>query len=496
MRYRLVFLIALLPSGAVAPMALAAEKEDVRLEARERFDRGLRLFEEGDSAGALAEFKRAYMLIPNEVVLLNIGLTYAALQRPVEAVDALERLLGAPGNLQAQHLATARRTLEEQSARIARLDVKTNVAAHIEVDGIGVGKTPFERPLRVAQGSHVVAALATGYLPLRKEVNLAGGTLEAVAFELEPSEKLVANVRVTSPLPGVEVLVDGQTVGMTPLSATVTVAPGRRVFEARRAGYRSERRELELGQGASAELAFALRLDETAPPERFGRLVLEASEGDVEVSIDGEHLGVYRESLRLPAGPHRLRVERAGFEVTERLVDVPQGGGVTVRVSLVPTPETRLAYRRHVSGQRTRALVVLGGGASLAAAGAVLALMAPGKLRDARAEQRAAEAEFARNGGGRCDAATAVPPEVRAECLQRLGEANDRRDLWQGLQTGAWVGVGVGSATTLLGAILLLAADPSDRYDRPSVGATPYALRAPRLGGYVLPGGGGLTLSF
>ena len=82
--------------------ASAASGTDARAEARERFDRGLRLFDEGDSAGALAEFKRAHELVPNQLVLFNIGLVYAALARPVEATDALDRVLRDPG-------ATARR---------------------------------------------------------------------------------------------------------------------------------------------------------------------------------------------------------------------------------------------------------------------------------------------------------------------------------------------------------------------------------------------------
>ena len=91
-------------------------------EARERFDRGLRLFDEGDSAGALAEFKRAHELVPNQLVLFNIGLVYAALGRPVEATDALDAVLRDSGRLPADKLERARRTRDEQAARIAQLD--------------------------------------------------------------------------------------------------------------------------------------------------------------------------------------------------------------------------------------------------------------------------------------------------------------------------------------------------------------------------------------
>ena len=82
-----------------ARTVMATDDAQARAEARERFDRGLRLFEEGDNGGALAEFKRAHELVPNPLVLFNIGLVYAALGRPVEATDALDRVLRDAGRL-------------------------------------------------------------------------------------------------------------------------------------------------------------------------------------------------------------------------------------------------------------------------------------------------------------------------------------------------------------------------------------------------------------
>src|ERR1700727_2890609 len=84
-------LAATVPGAALAQAPAASEA--VRQEARERFDRGLRLFNDGDNPGALAEFKRAFELIPNPLVLYNIGLVYSAMGRPVEAVDALDKVI-------------------------------------------------------------------------------------------------------------------------------------------------------------------------------------------------------------------------------------------------------------------------------------------------------------------------------------------------------------------------------------------------------------------
>src|SRR3954465_13568971 len=72
-----------------APAPPKSEAEQNKAQAAQRFDRGLQLFNEGDNAGALAEFKQTYALHDNPIVLFNIGLVDAAMSRLVDAVDAL-----------------------------------------------------------------------------------------------------------------------------------------------------------------------------------------------------------------------------------------------------------------------------------------------------------------------------------------------------------------------------------------------------------------------
>src|SRR5437868_3951814 len=178
-----IVLVGLMPSvsaRAQAPNA-AAPTEAVagtaaRAEARERFDRGLRLFNAGDNAGALVEFKRAYELVHNPVVLYNIGLVYAQMGRAVEATDALDAVLASPGPLTPERMALARKTRDEQASRIAEVALDANVAgARVEIDGIEVGATPLGAPLRVPGGTHVIGVIAPGFSPERKEIAIASG---------------------------------------------------------------------------------------------------------------------------------------------------------------------------------------------------------------------------------------------------------------------------------------------------------------------------------
>src|SRR5688500_5007200 len=64
-------------TGAPAAPATGAPADDAadpyKVEARQRYDRGIRLYAEGEFALAVIEFERAYTLVPDYRVLYNIG---------------------------------------------------------------------------------------------------------------------------------------------------------------------------------------------------------------------------------------------------------------------------------------------------------------------------------------------------------------------------------------------------------------------------------------
>lgn len=72
-----------------------------------------------------------------------------------------------------------------------------------------------------------------------------------------------------------------------------------------------------------------------------GRLVVEVEPKDAEVYVDGMRLGTRGEhgfEIGLLAGRHRVDVRGAGMQPWSQDVDVPPGGGLLVRVELVPEP--------------------------------------------------------------------------------------------------------------------------------------------------------------
>jgi hypothetical protein len=440
-----------------AGQARAAEPDPAaRKEAKERLSRGLYLFENGDNGGALAEFERVQQLVPNRLVMYNIALVYAAMGKPVESLQFLEEVLSDPGSLKPEQLARARATKEEQERRIGELDVKVNVPAAVEVDGLRMRDAPSQAPLRVAAGEHVVSALAPGYLPLRQSVTVAGQGSAELVFELQPTERKLAHVQIFCPLLGAEVRVDDVLVGKTPFPASVAVAPGKRVFELQRPGYMNVRREVNLVDGAHGAVAFDPDEDTHSGDPR-GRLRLLAGEGDVMVTIDGHARGVYRQAIDLPAGPHTMKLEQAGFEPLERLTEVPADSEVVVKVALRPTADTRAAHVSHARSYRRWAIAALVSGALVAGVSTGVALWSNGKLP--AAEDNLAAQKAARNGG------SCVNDLQIKLCDERVAKAQGDVDKYRNLRLGGIVGAATGAALMGVGATLLFVAPDPGPYD-------------------------------
>jgi hypothetical protein len=461
-----------------------------RMEAAERFDRGLRLFNAGDSSGALAEFRRAYEIIPNLLVLYNIGLVYAQMGRAVEATDALDQVLASSGSLSAERLAIAKRTREEQAARIADISVTTSVeGSAIEVDGVERGKTPLTGPLRVTSGTHVVGAIAPGFVPLRREVTIASGEKQAMQFDLVAMQGRLAHVVVKTHLPGADVFADDQHVGTTPLATSVSLAPGNHRIELRRSGYTSAHTDLVLGDGASGEVALELGEDTSAIGSLGGRLALDVSETQAVVTVDGRSRGVYVSPLRLAPGPHHLLVERGDFEPFERDVVVPTGSTVNVHVQLEPTPEYRAHYASRVRSQKTWGLVGIVGGAVLAGAGAGLAIYDATQRSSGQSTINSLNAQSTKGSHEVCDPGLVGTPQYQQDCFVPFTAATNQVNNANTRDYFAWSGVGVGAVAAALGIVLLVTADPHP-FDQPkSVGTTVPSFWGTR-------GGGGFSETF
>lgn len=349
-----------------------AQPADPRVEARERFDRGLTLFEEGRYDAALAEFTRAYELSPSYRILYNVGRVYAEAGDAVRSVDAFERYLSEGGSaIERRRRTEVESLLAEQRARVSRVWVRTNVPdAQISVDGgLVLGpdgaplRTPLRAPIRVTAGRRLIGARAPGHEAAERPIELPGGVEETVAIDLLPLASEHGLVRVESTLRQVRVLVDGIDAGVTPLAEGLRLAPGRHRIEAQRPGYASDTRELVVEPRAEITVSFDLARDPTPDPEHLGRLELRIPRASFALEVDGRDVST--RSLELPAGEHDVLLEVADREPLRTVVDVPATGILELEPALVWTASAREDLLASASVLRTLGWIGVAAGSAL-----------------------------------------------------------------------------------------------------------------------------------
>ncbi|MCB9594099.1 MAG: PEGA domain-containing protein [Sandaracinaceae bacterium] len=454
----------------VAPSSALGQSPE-RAEARERFERGLALYDEGRFDAALAELTRAHELAPSATVLFNLGRVHARLGHPVESTEAFERYLEGGASLPAAQREAAERELQIQRSRIAYLTVEANVdGASINVDGASAGRTPLARELRLAAGDHVIAVGAPGYESEPRRLSLAGGVHESVRFELRETGSLRGSLRVRTALPGVSVLVDDEPQGVTPLSRSLSVSAGRHRVRAERSGYLGIEREVVVDIGAESELAFTLERDPDAPRDLLGTLRL-ALPGGAAVRVDGAASDEAR-TLELPVGPHRLLVEAPDRAPLELDVEVEAGASRDLALPLRWTPEARHEQVSSAESRRVASAALTVTGSLLLALGAATLIAAEVRHGELDLDARRQVFEACPVGLGSFPASCYGPlfpwgideaelERDEAYAQRARGEFDGDVDEINALRAVGWVAAAVGAVGTLV-SVIVLATTPSE----------------------------------
>jgi hypothetical protein len=178
---------AFMLTATLTTPAAALDGEAAVREAARHFQRGVTLYREADYRGALVEFQRACEIVPSPVTFYNIGETEYQLRDYAGALTAFERYL-ADSASDEHHRAEVESNVEVLRTRIGHLVITTvPPAADITVDDQAVGKTPFERPVRVSIGHHKVVAAMAGRVPVQRYVDVAAEDEVPVSLFLSSS---------------------------------------------------------------------------------------------------------------------------------------------------------------------------------------------------------------------------------------------------------------------------------------------------------------------
>jgi hypothetical protein len=187
-------------SRAQSPVAPAPSADRMQ-DAEAHFRRGVELYKDGDSGGALVEFKRAYDLSPNYRVLYNLGQTYFQLQRYADALKTLQAFLSEAGaQIPPDRRASVENDVRQLQNRVGQVDVKVNVdGAQILVDDEPVGTSPLAQPAVVSVGHRKITATKAGMAAQDRFVDVAAGDRASVAFDF-PGASAAGYVSPVAPL--------------------------------------------------------------------------------------------------------------------------------------------------------------------------------------------------------------------------------------------------------------------------------------------------------
>lgn len=447
--------------GALGGTALAqnAAQPDAAAvaEARQRFQRGVDLYEERNYTAAMVEFQRAYELTRNPAVLYNISATHELSGHMVEALDAMleyERL--APRDVVAARRAEVDAALGRIRRSIATIIVRVEAEGlTLAVDGLQRSVSEARTGLRVAAGRHRVTLSARHYQTREEEFDISGGNSVTITEGLTPES---AFFTVECNIPAAEILVDGQVVGQTPVTSPLPLPEGTHHVVVRRLGYTPYETDVN-AVGAGARVRATLSWSDSIPSDVGARLRVRANEDHLLAIVDGRRVSAEGRDL-IPPGRHALRIERTDFIADERDVDLPAGQETLLRVWLQPTPAYRENYMGTVRRARVAGWLTFAAGALVAGGGAAWFMINEPTFNTLSTNFQNAQSALA--------TCTSTPtcstgPMLRIAADQATAELNNSNS--EAFRYASIATMAVGGITAIVGVVMLASGPSGSRFD-------------------------------
>lgn len=412
--------------------------------AKAAFERGVRLVEQRRFAEAAAAFQTAYDAEPHYSVLYNIARAHIAAGALQRGIKTLEQYLE-EGDKQ---LSRARyrqvvANLEELRAQIAFVRVTvTPSTAVIYLDGRPLPPSSNGARIPLNPGQHSLIAIAEGRGHERRELKLEPGDFQALQIELQPrgsDAPTSAALDVRCEVPEVTLYLDGTRVAGFSGRTLLILEPREHTVRFERDGYLDDAQQALVRVGAHGTVTCDLAPSAALSPAEGAVLAVQVTVPGAFTTVDGTSWSGPR---LLPAGAHRVNVQREGFLPWTGEVSLLPGHPQTVTVNLVPTA-TSIAEHERYHRRATNWAYGMGIAAGVLAAGAtILAIDNHERLQDWRNEQARLDSAWG-----------SLPPGERGPVEQQ--DRNDARARDVGLRNQVVVGLGTAAGIALLAGIYL-----------------------------------------
>ena len=204
------------------------------------------------------------------------------------------------------------------------LRTEPEAGAAVSIEGELLGQTPLV-DFELVPGLHRIEFSAARYLPEVRELTVEGGQeRQSLTAELTPDW---APVTISTQPPGADILIDGETVGITPMEVEITA--GERQIEVRLDGYNA------WGMLLNVVADNAQRLPLIALEPADGRVELVSVPSEAAVSVNGEYRGRTPLELRLsPSRAHEIVLSKPGYVSDTLELTVAADSGRVVELEL------------------------------------------------------------------------------------------------------------------------------------------------------------------
>ncbi len=156
-----------------------------KAQAKAILGQGMKLYDQGDIAGALEKFQAAYAAFPSPKLMFNIGQANRELHRHIEALEAFEKFLADAPDASSEMMEDARKYISELQRKLGQIYVDCMTAgAEVSVDGKSVGRTPLPDLIWAAPGHHQITAKHESVAPAVEEVDVKAGAVSSVTLRL------------------------------------------------------------------------------------------------------------------------------------------------------------------------------------------------------------------------------------------------------------------------------------------------------------------------
>lgn len=198
--------------------------------------------------------------------------------------------------------------------------------ARVRIDNVDIGTTPLvDAPLEA--GEHELVVSKERYLPYTERITIAGRAIrERFEVNLEPAWAVVS---LTSQPPGAEVLVDGESLGTTPVN--VELLQGERDLTLKLAGHQAWQEALAITAGQD------MVVPEVQLIPADGLVFIRSSPSDASVTINGQFSGQTPLEVSLPPGEsHRIALFKAGYNEASRVIQTTADEESEITIGLDP----------------------------------------------------------------------------------------------------------------------------------------------------------------